>query len=63
MKMLNINLDLIKTGTMLLVDYEGDVQYATIGDTGRIFIDLNLENGDTVKVAIEDLDKIIIELC
>lgn len=60
--MLNINLDLIKTGTMLLVDYAGDVQYATIGDTGRIFIDLNLENGDTVKVAIEDLDKIIIEL-
>lgn len=60
--MLNINLDLIKTGTMLLVDYEEDIQYATIGDTGRKFIDLNLENGDTVKVASEDLDKIIIEL-
>jgi hypothetical protein len=60
--MSNINMDLIKTGTVILVDYDGDIQYATIGDTASTFVDIILENGDLEKVEIADLDKIIIEL-
>lgn len=50
-----LNYNLIKEGSKALVNYYGYNEIVTIGDIGKKYTDIIFKDGDTKKVALEEV--------